>query len=391
MLGGGSDSQKLSSQSLQLPPGSQQIPLGLDANAGGIGDGLPGPNSPLAAESPLASPKTVIESIFNQTTCYDLMQVSSKGTVFETTIPFQLAFFALIEHETDVAPLWDPELRSFVGLMTVQDYIRSLRLCLFHSINAMELTTKSIQDMLIATPYIFHNEGFQGMDAEDPVIQMVLMMYKNRLDYMPILDPENGNLISILGPLDVLHLLDQICRANEMIFNISLSSLRIGTFINENSGSSSSGVTNGQGLRYVTRQSLIRECLELCDQYDISALPVVDAMDTKRVVAIYHKSDVSFIMKASDPEAVLANLRSFRVEDALAIKDQMLSSGEIALSSLTQNLVTVKIHDPISQVFKALVAGRSHRAVIVDERGVLRGVVSYRDFVRYFLETFLTR
>lgn len=384
-------------QTTQQPPPSQQIPMGIDPSAQSTG--VPGnePHSPLAAESPLASPRTVIESIFSTTTCYDLMQVSSKGTVFETTIPFQLAFFALIEHETDVAPLWDPELRSFVGLMTVQDYIRSLRLCLFHSINAMELTTKSIQDMLIATPYIFHNQGFQGLDAEDPVLQLVSMMYKNRLDYMPILDPDNGNLISILGPLDVLHLFDQIARTNEMIFNISLSSLKIGCFLDSSTSpsstttvSSSSSASSGV-LRYVTKQTLIRECLEMCDQYEISALPVVDSVETKRVVAIYYRSDVSFIMKASDPEAVLHNLRTFRVEDSLAIKDQMLSTGELALSSLTQNLVTVKIHDPVSQVFKALVTGRSHRAVIVDEQGSLRGVVSYRDFIKYFLETFLTR
>lgn len=29
--------------------------------------------------------------------------------------------------DTDVAPLWDPERRQFVGLMTVEDYIQALR------------------------------------------------------------------------------------------------------------------------------------------------------------------------------------------------------------------------------------------------------------------------
>jgi CBS domain-containing protein len=167
-----------------------------------------------------------------------------------------------------------------------------------------------------------------------------------------------------------------------------LETIPIGTMPGSPNGSSSSASGT---LRYVTRQTLLRECLEMCDQYEISALPVVDSLETRRVVAIYHRSDVSFIMKASDPEAVMHNLRTFRVEDSLAIRDQMLATGEISLTSLTQNLVTVKIHDPVSQVFKALVLGRSHRAVIVDEQGALRGVVSYRDFIKYFLETYLSR
>ena len=50
------------------------------------------------------SPQVVIYEVFSNTTCYDLMQASSKGTVFETTIPFQLAFFALIEHGNRIAP-----------------------------------------------------------------------------------------------------------------------------------------------------------------------------------------------------------------------------------------------------------------------------------------------
>ena len=39
-----------------------------------------------------------VTSIFSTQKCYDLMQNSSKAVVFETSIPFQLAFFALVEH-----------------------------------------------------------------------------------------------------------------------------------------------------------------------------------------------------------------------------------------------------------------------------------------------------
>jgi hypothetical protein len=45
-----------------------------------------------------ADAKGAIQSIFASTKCYDLMQVSSKALVFEASIPFQLAFYALVEH-----------------------------------------------------------------------------------------------------------------------------------------------------------------------------------------------------------------------------------------------------------------------------------------------------
>ena len=45
-----------------------------------------------------ADAKAAIQSIFASTKCYDLLQNSSKAVVFEASIPFQLAFYALIEH-----------------------------------------------------------------------------------------------------------------------------------------------------------------------------------------------------------------------------------------------------------------------------------------------------
>lgn len=39
-----------------------------------------------------------IQSMFRSTTCYDIMQNSFKAVVFEMNIPFQLAFYAMVEN-----------------------------------------------------------------------------------------------------------------------------------------------------------------------------------------------------------------------------------------------------------------------------------------------------
>jgi len=54
------------------------------------------------------------------------MQQSCKVIVFETDIPFQMAFYALAEQDADIAPVWDPVLKQFVGMMTSTDFLQAL-------------------------------------------------------------------------------------------------------------------------------------------------------------------------------------------------------------------------------------------------------------------------
>ena len=42
--------------------------------------------------------KEAVQSLLTSTACYELMELSAKAVVFETSIAFQLAFYALVEH-----------------------------------------------------------------------------------------------------------------------------------------------------------------------------------------------------------------------------------------------------------------------------------------------------
>ena len=100
--------------------------------------------------------KEAVQSMFTTTTCYDLMQRSSKVVVFETTIPFQLAFYALVEHDTDIAPLWDPDRKTFVAMMTMTDFIQALRIYRNRGIPVTDLASVSIADMLVLSHAQWH-------------------------------------------------------------------------------------------------------------------------------------------------------------------------------------------------------------------------------------------
>lgn len=369
------------------------------------------PTSMMASPTPdsqVLTPQAIVQHVFSTTSCYELMQSSSKGTVFETTIPFQLAFFALVEHDTDVAPLWDPELRAFVGLMTVGDYVRALRICHSRGLSASELTAQPIAEILSAAPQLFKHAGPSTLEAEEPVSALCLALLRG-VDYVCILCPETGALVSILGPLDVLHLLSVICRhpTHETLFTSSIQSLRIGTYEN---------------LLTSPLRASVMELQDALEARDLSAAPVFDA-NAQRVVGLYHKNEVSFCMKASDPEAAIAALRAMTVDEALLQREGFLAAGDLVTpNGVAQTLpVYVKATDSLASVIAAMVQGRSHRALVMDVSSVnlstslptnstmssltssisnntsgngsnplalgrLVGIVSFRDVVQYFLD-----
>lgn len=274
--------------------------------------------------------------------------------------------------DTDVAPLWDPEHRNFIGLMTVYDYIRALRICQSKGISASDLATQTLADILSTAPFIFRHRGFPAIDAETSVYELCRLLCRDN-DYVCALDPETGALVSILGPLDVLHLLYQVASTNETLFTQPLGAL----------GSLGHVGSWNPNVFTASTEAPLADLLDALDQRgEISSAPVVDGVG--RLVGLYHRSDVSFAMKAPDVEAALNNLCAFRAADALTLREQLLASGEI-MSSF-QGLVTCSATDSIGAAMRAMVLGRAHRVVVVDENRLVRGVVSFRDILKHYID-----
>ncbi|KAF7245797.1 5'-AMP-activated protein kinase subunit gamma-2 [Varanus komodoensis] len=58
--------------------------------------------------------------------CYDIVPTSSKLVVFDTTLQVKKAFFALVANGVRAAPLWESKKQSFVGMLTITDFINIL-------------------------------------------------------------------------------------------------------------------------------------------------------------------------------------------------------------------------------------------------------------------------
>jgi CBS domain-containing protein len=242
-----------------------------------------------------------------------------------------------------------------------------LRICQERRISASDLASQSIIDILQQANFIFRHQGFPSIDAEDNIYQLCLLLYQGN-DYVCVMCPETGALVSILGVLDVIYLLTQLAKTNETLFSMTLQTMQIGTW--------------DQDVVTSPLRASLSELLTALESRDISSAPVLD--DHLRLVGLYHRSDVSFAMKATDCEAALSNLRTFTVEDSLLLREQLLQSGDIM--SNTQGLVTCQATDNLISILNAMLIGRSNRVVVLNEKQQCRGVVGFKDILKYLLE-----
>ncbi|XP_045221114.1 5'-AMP-activated protein kinase subunit gamma-1 isoform X4 [Macaca fascicularis] len=83
----------------------------------------------LENEHPQETPESnnsVYTSFMKSHRCYDLIPTSSKLVVFDTSLQVKKAFFALVTNGVRAAPLWDSKKQSFVGMLTITDFINIL-------------------------------------------------------------------------------------------------------------------------------------------------------------------------------------------------------------------------------------------------------------------------
>lgn len=94
----------------------------------------PLPSSCLSTNTFLCSPfaeedeSQIFVKFFRFHKCYDLVPTSAKLVVFDTQLLVKKAFYALVYNGVRAAPLWDSEQQKFVGMLTITDFIKILKM-----------------------------------------------------------------------------------------------------------------------------------------------------------------------------------------------------------------------------------------------------------------------
>jgi len=125
----------------------------------------------------------------------------------------------------------------------------------------------------------------------------------------------------------------------------------------------------------VTLTQTLAEVLHTLHVNGLSAVPVVDAEG--KVRGVYSRSDITFLASASDAEDAVANL-DMTLESLMAQRRTDVTTPDA--------LHTCTIAHTLQSIFEYFAQWKFNRLVVVDAEERVKGVVSARDLVAYFLD-----
>eukprot|EP00062_Callorhinchus_milii_P023202 gi/632981792/ref/XP_007907784.1/ PREDICTED: 5'-AMP-activated protein kinase subunit gamma-1 isoform X1 [Callorhinchus milii] len=288
--------------------------------------------------------------------CYDLVPTSSKLVVFDTSLQVKKAFFALVSNGVRAAPLWDSKTQSFVGMLTITDFINILhRYYKSPLVQIYELEEHKIETWR----EVYLQDSFKPLVSISPnasLYDAVTSLIKNKIHRLPVVDPLTGNTLYILTHKRILKFLklfiSEMPKPNFM--SKSLEELNIGTYKN---------------IAVVKKNTPIYVALGIFVEKRVSALPVVD--ESGHVGDIYSKFDVINLAA----EKTYNNL-DITVTKALQHRSQYF-----------EGVLKCYKHETLETIINRLVEAEVHRLVVVDDRDVVKGIVSLSDILQALVLT----
>ena len=279
--------------------------------------------------------------------------------------------YTTINVDMQAAPLWDPSICQFVGLLKVTDFIDMLRYYRSTNSNMASLATRSIaeifQDQTLRQA-VGIELGFGCADSSTTLKQACKLLLNTSAtsgDFLPIVMPEDMRVLACITYTSILEHLVTHFREQRRLFDDSIYDLKIGTYHDK--------------LVTVTPQQTLAQALELMHRHRLSAQPVVMSNDPgapKKLVGVYSRSDITFLTKATDAEDAVANLD---LTLATVLEQQRT---DVTTPDALHKCSTSHTLQSIFEYFAQL---RFNRLFVVDESDGLIGVVSAKDLVAYFM------
>eukprot|EP00753_Platysulcus_tardus_P019457 PLAT7223.2.p1 GENE.PLAT7223.2~~PLAT7223.2.p1 ORF type:complete len:531 (-),score=209.90 PLAT7223.2:168-1730(-) len=304
----------------------------------------------LAARSSLASYLATLS-------CYDIMPESCKVVVFDVDIPVRLAFFALVEHGLDAAPLYDSVTERFVGMVTGSDFI-NLILYYYHQEEIDEaLKGQSIRAWRAVAAPVTQRRRPPGRlvwaKPTDSALAAVRRLLHFGVHRLPVMQPEQACVLSVLTRRSIFAHMAATLREERPLFSQSILEMRIGRF---------------DDVKSVLPSCTLRKVLQMLAECRISALPVVREDGT--AIDLYTRGHVMYLAWDRALECLdrtVGEALEMQHADALA---------ERSLECCSKN-------DSLLDVVRQLAATKVETILCVDAEGRLEGTVSVTDVMSY--------
>ncbi|XP_069853216.1 5'-AMP-activated protein kinase subunit gamma-2 isoform X2 [Dipodomys merriami] len=288
--------------------------------------------------------------------CYDIVPTSSKLVVFDTTLQVKKAFFALVANGVRAAPLWESKKQSFVGMLTITDFINILhRYYKSPMVQIYELEEHKIETWR----ELYLQETFKPLVNISPdasLFDAVYSLIKNKIHRLPVIDPISGNALYILTHKRILKFLQLFMSdmPKPSFMKQNLDELGIGTYHN---------------IAFIHPDTPIIKALNIFVERRISALPVVD--ESGKVVDIYSKFDV-------------INLAAEKTYNNL---DVTVTQALLHRSQYFEGVVKCSKLETLETIVDRIVRAEVHRLVVVNEADSIVGIISLSDILQALILT----
>ncbi|XP_026708784.1 5'-AMP-activated protein kinase subunit gamma-3 isoform X1 [Athene cunicularia] len=288
--------------------------------------------------------------------CYDAVPTSCKLVVFDVSLEIKKAFVALVANGVRAAPLWDSKTQSFVGMLTITDFINILHryyrspLVQIYEVEEHKIETwREVYLQGSFKPLVYISPSNSLFDA-------VYSLIKHKIHRLPVIEPISGNVLHILTHkriLKFLHIFGSTIPKPRFLKK-TVQELCVGTF---------------RDVAVVPETAPVYTALEIFVDRRVSALPVIN--DAGQVVGLYSRFDVIHLAA----QKTYNNL-DISVREALRQRTICL-----------EGVLTCYPHETMEDVIDRMAKEQVHRLVLVDENQYPRGIVSLSDILQALVLT----
>uniref|UniRef100_A0A8I5SYI8 Protein kinase AMP-activated non-catalytic subunit gamma 2 n=1 Tax=Pongo abelii TaxID=9601 RepID=A0A8I5SYI8_PONAB len=290
--------------------------------------------------------------------CYDIVPTSSKLVVFDTTLQVKKAFFALVANGVRAAPLWESKKQSFVGMLTITDFINIL-----HRYYKSPMVTNVLLTayFLSINTELYLQETFKPLVNISPdasLFDAVYSLIKNKIHRLPVIDPISGNALYILTHKRILKFLQLFMSdmPKPAFMKQNLDELGIGTYHN---------------IAFIHPDTPIIKALNIFVERRISALPVVDESGLCVGDIIYS----------------LASLQNLAAEKTYNNLDITVTQALQHRSQYFEGVVKCNKLEILETIVDRIVRAEVHRLVVVNEADSIVGIISLSDILQALILT----
>jgi len=288
--------------------------------------------------------------------CYDLIPSSGKLVVLDTKLSLKKAFYAMYESGVIACPLWRSETQKYVGLVTVDDFVKVLQKYYKGSLSKMDaLDNKKLEELLQEESSNIAKD-LEYVFPEASLYQAISSMITNKTHRLSILDPDTGNILYVLSQRELLkfllHFVPNLQYFDHLIAPII--EVGVGTFTN---------------IKTISKSTRVVEAVNLFVSLKVSSLPIVDS--NGKIEDIFTKYDL-LQMAASN------TFSDLEVTTHSALENRKLSF---------EGVITCRGEDPVLSVIEKLVVNDVSQLVITDEEdtGAVVGMVTVTDILEYLV------